>query len=83
MINNGEFVTIDFGAVYKGYHSDITRTFCVGKASDRQKEIYDIVLQAQLLGLKEIAPNKSGREVDFPVREYIKMQVMVISLGMA
>ena len=72
LINNGEFVTIDFGAVYKGYHSDITRTFCVGKASDRQKEIYDIVLQAQLLGLKEIAPNKSGREVDFPVREYIK-----------
>ena len=57
LINNGEFVTIDFGAVYKGYHSDITRTFCVGKASDRQKEIYDIVLQAQLLGLKEIAPN--------------------------
>lgn len=71
LINDGEFVTIDFGAVYKGYHSDITRTFCVGKASDKQKEIYDVVLQAQLLGLKEIAPGKSGKEVDAPVRKYI------------
>ncbi len=72
LINNGEFVTIDFGAVYKGYHSDITRTFCVGKASDKQKEIYNIVLNAQLLGLKEIAPGKSGKQVDAPVRKYIK-----------
>lgn len=72
LINNGEFVTIDFGAVYKGYHSDITRTFCMGKASDKQREIYDIVLQAQLLGLREIAPGKSGKDVDAPVRQYIK-----------
>lgn len=72
LINNGEFVTIDFGAVYKGYHSDITRTFCMGKASDKQREIYDIVLQAQLLGLREIAPGKSGKDVDTPVRQYIK-----------
>lgn len=72
LINDGEFVTIDFGAVYKGYHSDITRTFCIGQASDKQREIYDVVLNAQLLGLKEIAPEKSGREVDAPVRNYIK-----------
>lgn len=72
LINDGEFVTIDFGAVYKGYHSDITRTFCIGQASDKQREIYDVVLNAQLLGLKEIAPGKSGREVDAPVRDYIK-----------
>ena len=72
LINNGEFVTIDFGAVYKGYHSDITRTFCMGTANDKQREIYDIVLHAQLLGLQEITPDKSGKEVDFPVRQYIK-----------
>lgn len=72
LINDGEFVTIDFGAVYKGYHSDITRTFCIGQASDKQKEIYDVVLNAQLIGLKEIAPGKSGKEVDAPVRDYIK-----------
>lgn len=71
LINDGEFVTIDFGAVYKGYHSDITRTFCVGKASDKQREIYDVVLGAQMLALKEIAPGKSGKEVDAPVRKYI------------
>lgn len=72
LINDGEFVTIDFGAVYKGYHSDITRTFCIGQASDKQKEIYDVVLNAQLIGLKEIAPGKSGKEIDAPVRNYIK-----------
>ncbi len=71
LINDGEFVTIDFGAVYKGYHSDITRTFCVGKASDKLREIYDVVLGAQLTGLREIAPGKSGKEVDAPVRKYI------------
>ena len=71
LINDGEFVTIDFGAVYKGYHSDITRTFCIGQASDKQKEIYDVVLNAQLLALKEIAPGRSGKEVDAPVRDYI------------
>lgn len=72
LINEGEFVTIDFGAVYQGYHSDITRTFCMGKANDKQLEIYNVVLQAQLLGLKEIAPGKSGKEIDAPVRQYIK-----------
>lgn len=71
LINDGEFVTIDFGAVYKGYHSDITRTFCVGRAGDKMREIYDTVLGAQLTGLKEIAPGKSGKEVDAPVRKYI------------
>lgn len=72
LINEGEFVTIDFGAVYQGYHSDITRTFCMGKANDKQLEIYNVVLQAQLLGLKEIAPGKSGKQIDAPVRQYIK-----------
>ena len=72
LINDGEFVTIDFGAVYKGYHSDITRTFCVGKANDKQHELYDIVLGAQLIGLKEIMPGKSGKDVDTSVRKYIE-----------
>lgn len=40
-------VTLDFGAYYKGYCSDITRTFAIGEPNPKMKEIYDIVLKAQ------------------------------------
>ena len=43
-----EFVKLDFGAYYKGYCSDFTRTVMLGKPTDKHKEIYDIVLEAQL-----------------------------------
>ena len=71
LIVAGEFVTMDFGAVYKGYHSDITRTVCVGKADAKQREIYDIVLQAQQLGVREIQTGKSGKEIDAAVRRFL------------
>lgn len=67
----GEFVTMDFGAVYQGYHSDMTRTVCVGQADVRQREIYDIVLQAQLLGVSKVRPGRSGKAVDAAVRQYL------------
>ncbi|MDQ0204413.1 M24 family metallopeptidase [Pectinatus haikarae] len=72
LILDGEFVTMDFGAVYKGYHSDITRTVCVGRASDKQKKIYDIVAQAQLLGIKSIKSETDGKTIDAPSRDFIK-----------
>ena len=50
-IGQGELVTMDFGAMYEGYCSDMTRTICVGKADERQKEIYGAVLSAQKHGL--------------------------------
>lgn len=65
----GEFVTMDFGAVYNGYRSDITRTICVGRASAEQKKIYNAVLDAQLYGLEIITTGKSGKEIDSAVRE--------------
>ncbi len=71
VIENGDFVTMDFGAVYHGYHSDITRTFCAGKASQKQKEIYQIVLDAQLLGVDTVKPGIYNQEVDAVVRDYI------------
>lgn len=60
----GDFVVIDFGAVYEGYHSDMTRTFCVGKASPRQREVYDAVLQAQIAGVAAVRAGAGCREVD-------------------
>ena len=71
-IERGDFVTIDFGALYHGYHSDMTRTFAVGEVSDKQAEIYDTVLQAQLAGLNALAPGKICKDIDAVSREIIK-----------
>ncbi|MBO4779065.1 MAG: aminopeptidase P family protein, partial [Selenomonadaceae bacterium] len=65
----GELVTFDFGATFNGYCSDITRTICVGKASDEQRKIYNAVLDAQLYGLEVITAGKSGADIDAAVRE--------------
>jgi Xaa-Pro aminopeptidase len=69
-IAKGEFVTLDFGAYYKGYCSDLTRTFIVGPASERHREIYGIVQQAQLKGL-ELRKGMTGREADALTRDLI------------
>ena len=71
LINYGEFVTMDYGAVYKGYHSDMTRTVCVGRADDKQRDVYDAVLKAQLMGVSLVKPGVSGKEVDLEVRKYL------------
>ena len=65
----GELITMDFGATYGGYCSDITRTICVGKASNEQKKIYNAVLDAQLYGLEIITAGKGGKAIDEAVRE--------------
>lgn len=53
-VKDGEFVLFDFGATYQGYHSDMTRTVAVGSASDEMKEMYELVLNAQLAGIKAL-----------------------------
>lgn len=68
-IEEGDFVTMDFGAMYRGYCSDITRTVMVGKASERQREVYAAVLSAQKKGLSLIKPGASGKAIDAAVRE--------------
>lgn len=74
IIEKGDFVTLDFGAYYKGYCSDITRTFAVGEPSDELKKIYAIVLEAQLRGMNGIKPGMTGKEADALTRDYIKAQ---------
>ncbi|WP_163526341.1 M24 family metallopeptidase [Halobacillus ihumii] len=70
-IQSGELVTLDFGALYKGYCSDITRTVAVGEISDELKEIYDTVLQAQIKGMEGIKAGITGKEADALTRDYI------------
>ena len=54
VLENGDFITVDFGAVYNGYHSDMTRTFALGYATDEMREVYDAVLHAQLEGIEAV-----------------------------
>ncbi|MBS4191245.1 aminopeptidase P family protein [Bacillus sp. FJAT-49705] len=71
VIEKGDFITLDFGAYYQGYVSDITRTIAVGEPDSKLKEIYNIVLQAQLRGMEGIKPGISGVEADALTRDYI------------
>ena len=71
IIELGDFVTMDFGAVYQGYHSDITRTICIGTATAKQREIYEIVLAAQLAGVQAVYPGKTGKTIDAVARKII------------
>jgi Xaa-Pro aminopeptidase len=70
-IGTGELVTLDFGAVYKGYHSDETVTVAVGRPDDRQREIYSIVKDAHDLALEAVRPGISFRELDSKARSHI------------
>lgn len=70
-IETGELVTMDFGALFQGYCSDITRTVAIGEISAQLKEIYDTVLQAQLKGVDGIKAGMSGAEADALTRDYI------------
>ena len=71
-VEEGDFFTCDFGAVYEGYHSDTTRTVAVGCADDEMREIYDIVLRAQLAALERIRAGVSCSEVDKTARDIIR-----------
>lgn len=71
-IENGDFITMDFGAVYDGYHSDMTRTVAVGFVTDKQAEVYNTVLEAQKAGLDLIKSGISCKEVDERARDVIK-----------
>jgi len=72
ILKNNEFVKLDFGAYYKGYCSDITRTVFLGQApTEKHYEIYNIVLESQLLALKNIKAGITGKQADAFARDYI------------
>ncbi len=71
VIEKGELVTLDMGSVYHNYGSDMTRTVVMGKASDKQREIYNIVLQAHLLAAEKTKEGMTGQQADSFARNYI------------
>jgi len=71
VINQGELITLDYGAYYNGYASDITRTFAIGEPDAQLKEIYNIVLQANLKGIEAAKQGITGKELDAVARDYI------------
>jgi Xaa-Pro aminopeptidase len=71
VIEKGDMVTLDFGAYYKGYCSDITRTIAVGEPGEKMREVYDVVLRAQLNGVKKIKAGLTGKEADALTRDII------------
>ncbi|MDQ3470093.1 MAG: aminopeptidase P family protein [Actinomycetota bacterium] len=68
-IAEGDTVIIDVGALIDGYHSDMTRSFVIGDASPRQREVYDLVLASQLAGLAAVAPGLPAKELDAACRQ--------------
>lgn len=70
-IAKGDFVTLDFGATVNGYVSDITRTVVVGRATERQKKIYDYVLKAHLAAIRKIKAGVACKAVDEAARSVI------------
>lgn len=70
-ISPGDIVTIDFGACYKGYHSDQTCTFFLDEPKPEIKRVYNILYQAQKTGFAAISQNLNGQELDSIVRESI------------
>lgn len=71
IVQRGDFVTFDIGAIYEGYHSDMTRTVAVGEVGDYQREIYNIVLEAQLSGLAKVKSGVKACDVDKAARDVI------------
>ena len=71
-VKNGEFVLIDFGAVWNGYHSDMTRTLCVGQPTDEMREVYGTVLEAQLAGIEAAKAGITGKALDKVSRDIIE-----------
>lgn len=71
-LQSNEFVKLDFGAYYKGYCSDMTRTVVLGKPSEQHRRIYEIVLEAQLHALEHIRSGMTGIEGDALARDVIK-----------
>lgn len=72
VINDGEIITFDFGAIYKGYHSDITRTVALGNVSDKIRNIYDIIFNCVKNVESILKPGMKASYVDEVARKFLR-----------
>ena len=72
VIERGEFVTMDFGCMFRGYCSDMTRTVAVGSATEEMRRVYGVVLAAQKAGIAATRAGRTGREIDGVARKIIE-----------
>ncbi len=70
-VTEHSFVLMDFGATYDSYHSDMTRTVCVGTPTDKMAEVYNVVLNAQVESIKQIKAGAKGSDIDKIARDII------------
>ncbi|MGI6533449.1 MAG: M24 family metallopeptidase [Peptococcia bacterium] len=71
ILQDGDLVLLDFGTVYQGYHSDLTRTLYIGEPDGKAREIYQLVLRAQEAVLAQIQPGMKANELDAIARKMI------------
>lgn len=71
VIQPGDFVTMDFGALYQGYCADMTRTVAVGFATEEMRKVYETVLAAQKAGIGITKAGVTGKEIDGAARQVI------------
>ena len=72
VICEGDFITMDFGVLYQGYCSDMTRTVALGYATDEMKKVYETVLEAQLAGIMASKAGVPGKDIDGAARKVIE-----------
>jgi Xaa-Pro dipeptidase len=70
-LKKSDFILLDFGAKYRRYVSDITRTYFMGKASEKQKDMYETVLKSQQIALDKIRPGVNGKDIHQAVSDFI------------
>jgi len=71
-LRRGDLITMDFGALYAGYHADMTRTVALGEPAGWQREIYELVAAAQRSGLEAARPDADVADVDAAARDLIR-----------
>ena len=71
-LQKGDFITMDFGVLYQGYCSDMTRTVALGFASEEMEKVYNTVLQAQLAGIAATRAGVTGKDIDGAARKVIE-----------
>ena len=72
VIEDGDIIVVDFGCVYEGYHSDLTRMVAIGEPGHEVRKVHDIVFNAQIKAIKEAKPGMTGKEIDAIARTYIE-----------